>query len=148
MNIPSRLMKNLVVLGMAGAFLLLGALFALAPRWGAMIFGVTAPEGEGLAYVRAIGFRDMALGLYILGLRLWATRRALGIVLGLTVLIPVLDLALLLVVKGLSSPWHLALHGASAVCFTAVAIWVAGGRAEGQDRAVGDRAHTELGGSP
>jgi hypothetical protein len=133
--------------GCAAAFVLLGAFFALAPRWGALLFGVSAPDGEGLAYVRAVGFRDLALGLYILALRLWATRQALAIVLGLTVVIPVLDLALLLAVRGLSSPWHLALHGASGICFAVLALWVAGGASRGGGVSTRDRSHSKLDGN-
>ena len=87
-----------------------------------------APEASAQAYVRAIGFRDIALALYIAALTLFSTRRALCLVLGLTVLIPVCDLALLTALRGFSSPAHLALHAVSAVCFAALAVWVARGR--------------------
>jgi hypothetical protein len=96
-----------------------------APRWGAALFGIPAPEGLGLAYVRAIGFRDVALALYIMALAAFSTRRALCIVLGVTVLIPVCDLALLAALTGLSSPAHLALHAGSGVCFAGLALWLA-----------------------
>ena len=116
---------TLVVLGLAAVFLLLGLLLVVAPRWGAALFGVPAPEVFARAYVRAIGFRDIALALYIGALTLFATRRALCLVLGLTVLIPVCDVALLMALRGLSSPAHLALHAVSAVCFAGLAIRVA-----------------------
>jgi hypothetical protein len=115
----------LIVLGLSAVFLLLGLLFIAAPRWGALLFGIPVSEGEAFSYVRAIGFRDVALALYIAALALWSTPRALSLVLGLTVLIPVLDLALLISVRGLSSPEHLALHGVSAVCFAGLALWIA-----------------------
>ena len=118
------MLKQLIVLGLAGVFLLLGAGFVALPEWGALLFGIEAPSGEGLAYVRAIGFRDLALGLYIAGLALWSDRRALGIVLGLTTVIPVLDFALVLGMRGLSSPEHLLVHAASAAVFAALASWV------------------------
>src|SRR3954469_8196935 len=60
--------RTWVVLGLSVAFLLIGALFILAPRWGATLFGIPAPEDRGLAYVQAIGVRDLALALYIIGL--------------------------------------------------------------------------------
>ncbi len=128
-----RTVQTLVFLGLSAVFLLLGLLLIAAPRWGALLFGLPAPEGDALGYVRAIGFRDVALALYIAALALWSMPRALALVLGLTVVIPVLDLALLLAVRGLSSPGHLALHGASALCFAGLTVWVAGAaRAGGQ----------------
>jgi hypothetical protein len=115
---------RLVIVALAGVFLVLGGLFVALPHWGALLFGIGAPEGEGLSYVRAIGFRDMALGLYIACLAIWSDRRALGIVLGVTTVIPVMDFALIMGVRGLSSPAHLLLHGASAAVFAGLAAWV------------------------
>src|SRR4051812_16867685 len=43
--------KTWVVLGLSATFFLIGALFILAPRWGATLFGIPAPEDRGLAYV-------------------------------------------------------------------------------------------------
>ena len=44
------------VLCLAVAFLVLGILFILLPRWGAALFGIPAVEGQARAYVRAIAF--------------------------------------------------------------------------------------------
>jgi hypothetical protein len=52
-----------IALGLAGAFLLIAALFTLAPRRGALLFGIPAQHDDALFYVRAIGFRDLALAL-------------------------------------------------------------------------------------
>ncbi len=114
-----------IVLCLAAAFLVLGILFVVLPRWGAALFGIPAPEGPGRAYVRAIGFRDVALALYIMALALFSGRRALSIVLGVTVLIPVCDVALVAASIGLSSPGHLALHAGSAIIFAGLAFWLA-----------------------
>lgn len=119
-------LQTFVVLGLSAVFLLLGCLLIAAPRWGALLFGMPAHDDTAANYVRAIGFRDLALALYIAALALWSTPRSLSLVLGLTVVIPVLDLALLLSVRGFASPGHLALHGASAACFAGLALWVAG----------------------
>ena len=113
------------MLYLAVAFLVLGILFILLPRWGVALFGIPAPEGQARAYIRAIGFRDVALALYIMALAFLSTRRALCIVLGVTVLIPVCDFALLAAVGGFSSPGHLALHAGSALCFAGLALWLA-----------------------
>jgi Domain of unknown function (DUF4267) len=104
-----------VVLGMAGVFLLLGLAFIADAELGAAIFGIPAAEATGRSYVRALGLRDLALGLYLIGLTWFASRRAVGIVLGATLVIPAGDLLLILTQAGLSSPSHLLLHGLSAL---------------------------------
>src|SRR3954451_10663247 len=111
-----------IVLGVAGAFGLLGLCFVVAPRTGAALFGIRVESGPAAAYVRAIGFRDLTLGVYISALALWSSRRALSIVLGATVIIPICDLVLIVSVVGLT--WHLIVHAASAACFTALAFLV------------------------
>ena len=109
---------------MAGVFLAIAALFVAAPALGAAVFGIPAPGGSGLAYVRALGLRDLALGLYLIGLALFSSRRAVGVVLAATVVIPVGDALLVLMQEGLSSPGHLLLHGLSGGCCAAVALWL------------------------
>ena len=84
------------VFALSGVFVLLGLLFVLAPRAGAALFGIAAPEGPGLSYVSAIGLRDLAFGAYLAALARLATHRPVGTVLGLTVLIPAGDVALVL----------------------------------------------------
>jgi hypothetical protein len=113
-----------VVTAMATVFLLIAALFVAAPVLGAAVFGIPAPDGAGLAYVRAVGLRDLAFGLYLLGLARFSSRRAVAIVLGLTVVIPAGDMLLVIAREGLSSPGHLLLHGASGACAAGVALWL------------------------
>jgi hypothetical protein len=107
---------------MAGVFLLTAVLFVTSPTLGASVFGIATTEEGGLAYVRAVALRDFALGLYLLGLLRFSTRRAVGIVLAATVVIPAGDLLLIFEQGGLSSPGHLLLHGISGACFAAVAL--------------------------
>lgn len=90
-------------------------LFVLAPRAGAALFGLPAPEGDALGYVRAIGIRDLAFGGYVLALAWRVGRRAAGLVLAVTVLIPASDLLLILAIRGFASPLHLLLHAASLI---------------------------------
>ena len=80
-----------LVLALSGLFVLLGLLFVFGPRTGAALFGIPAPEDAGLAYVSAIGLRDLAFGLYLFALSRLSTRRTVGAILGITVLIPVGD---------------------------------------------------------
>jgi len=113
-----------LVLAPAIGLMLIGACFILAPRVGALIFGIPAPDGPALAYLPAIGLRDLAFGLYIAGLAAFSTRRAVAIVLAATVLIPVGDIVLVLNERGLSSPWHLALHAASGLYMASASVWL------------------------
>ena len=115
-----------LVLALSGVFVLLGVLFVFAPRAGAALFGLPAPEGPGLAYVSVIGLRDLAFGLYLLALSRLSTRRAVGTVLGLTVIIPVGDVIFVFLERGFSAPGHLLLHGASGAIMAASSAWLIG----------------------
>ncbi len=111
-----------VVMGLAAVFVGLGIIFLVAPRLGALVFGVPAPEGEALVYLPVIGLRDLAFGLYLAALAMLASRRTVGIVLGLTVLIPVGDMILLALTRGLAP--QLALHLLSGLAVGGVALWL------------------------
>jgi len=113
-----------LVLALSGVFVLLGLLFVFAPRAGAALFGIPAEEGSGLSYVSAIGLRDLALGFYLFALLRLSTRRAIGAILGITVLIPVGDVILVFLERGFDSPGHLLLHGLSGVVMAASSLWL------------------------
>ncbi|KMO35907.1 hypothetical protein VQ03_21375 [Methylobacterium tarhaniae] len=114
-----------VVLTLALVFLALGGLFLAAPSLGALIYGVPEPAGLGRTYLRAIGARDAALALYLAGLALLSTRRAVALVLAASLVIPACDLVLILS-AGTAAWWQVALHGASAGVLALVALWLAG----------------------
>jgi hypothetical protein len=116
--------STLLVLALAGVFVLLGLLFVFAPRAGAALFGIAAPEGPGLSYVSAIGLRDLAFGAYLAALSRLATRRAVGTVLGLTVIIPVGDVVLVFLERGFESPTHLLLHAGSGLVMAISSLWL------------------------
>lgn len=99
----------------------LGVVFIAAPDLGAAVFGLPAPEGDGAAWVAVVGLRDLAFGGYVLALALFSSRRAVGLVLGVTALIPLGDILVLLAVRGFSSPGHLLLHLMSAGVMAAAA---------------------------
>jgi hypothetical protein len=120
-----------VVRALALAFAALGALLIAWPRAGSVLFGIETDDTLALAYVRALGFRDIALSLYLLGLSR-AASRACRTVLGVSVLIPACDLILVMVERGVSVPGSLLLHAASGVCLAALALWP-----QGRDRALG-----------
>jgi hypothetical protein len=112
------------VLALALVFLALAALFLTAPALGALIYGVPAPDGPGRTYLRAIGARDAALALYLAGLSLFSTRRAVAVVLAASLVIPACDLALILS-AGAAAWWQVALHAVSAGVLALTALWLA-----------------------
>jgi hypothetical protein len=112
------------VFALSGVFVLLGLLFIFAPRAGAALFGIAAPEGPGLSYVSAIGLRDLAFGAYLAALSRLSTRRIVGTVLGLTILIPAGDVILVFLERGFESPKHLLLHAGSGIVMAAGAFWL------------------------
>ncbi|WP_322965385.1 DUF4267 domain-containing protein [Sphingomonas fuzhouensis] len=106
---------------LGGFFLLLGLVFILTPKAGAAIHGV-AGDGPGmLLYVRAVGFRDLALSAYLIGLAYAGSVRGLTILGAATVVIPISDTALL-ILSPCSPGLHYVLHASSALCLAAMAI--------------------------
>jgi hypothetical protein len=113
-----------LVLALSAVFVALGVLFVITPSLGAAVFGVPVAETATLAYVDAIGFRDLAFGLYLFALARMSTRRVVATILGVTTFIPVGDLAIVLAMRGLSSPVHLLLHAASGAVMAGASLWL------------------------
>jgi hypothetical protein len=111
---------RLLGLGFVG----LGLLFLMAPRAGAAVFGLSAPEGESLSYLPAIGLRDLAFGLYLLILSFTATQRILGLIFAATLVIPMGDLIIVAAAHGSDAIPNLLLHGVSAAVMAAGSIWL------------------------
>lgn len=105
-------------------FVGLGLLFLMAPRAGAAVFGLSAPEGDSLGYLPAIGLRDLAFGLYLLILSFTATQRILGLIFAATLVIPMGDLVIVAAARGSDGILNLLLHGASAAVMAAGSIWL------------------------
>ena len=113
-----------LVLALSGLFVTLGIVFIAAPSLGAALFGIPAVDATTLAYVDAIGFRDLAFGLYLFALARMSTRRVVGTVLGLTALIPAGDVIIVAVMQGLFAPGHLLLHAASGAVMAGSSFWL------------------------
>lgn len=111
------------VMALAVVFLCLGGLFTVSPPTGAVIFGIPAPSGVSVGYLRAIGFRDVALAFYLAGLACFSTRRAVGLVLIASVFIPFCDV-ILVWMSGSAAFWQIALHGVSGVALVLLAAWM------------------------
>ena len=113
--------------GLGAVFGCIGICFIAAPRLGATIFGIEAEDPLTLAYVRAIGFRDIALSLYIVGLAIFGSRRALSFVLGASLVIPACDIGLVLSVAGWSATPQLLIHIAGAAALALVSLFLRSG---------------------
>jgi hypothetical protein len=118
---PAEPLRQAVLL-LSAIFCGLAALFVFSPGTGAAIYGFPATTPESLFFVRAIGLRDLALAAYLAGLALGGSRRALTIVLALTVIIPSGDL-FLLASAGAGGLVHYLLHGSSLLCFAGLSFW-------------------------
>lgn len=116
-----------ILLAPAIGLVLLGVVLIVSPGLGATIFGLPAPDGLARGYLPALGIRDIAFGGYIVALAALSGRRAVGIVLLVTVLIPAGDIALLLAERGLfgpeASPLHLLVHAASGAYVGCTGLW-------------------------
>jgi hypothetical protein len=110
------------VLALGAGFTLLGVGFLVRPDWGAALFGIPAEGASALLYAAAIGLRDVGLGLAILVLALAAGRRPLALMLGAMTVIPLGDVAVVALARGLSG--HLLLHGAGALVLASTAAWL------------------------
>jgi hypothetical protein len=75
------------------------------------------------AWLAVVGARDFVFGGYVFALALLSTRRAVGVVLGVTALIPLEDILVLLAVRGVASPGYLLLHLGSACAVAITAAW-------------------------
>ena len=138
-HLPVRDAGTWLVLAPGIGLVFIGVVFVLRPDWGAAIFGVPAPPGSE-PYLIAIGLRDIAFGFYILALALFSSRQAVGLVLALTVLIPLGDILIVAHQRGLSAPGHLMLHAASGIYMTAAALWMLRGASAERARQTGRSA--------
>jgi nitric oxide reductase large subunit len=112
---------SMLTAGLALGLGVLGVFFVFAPTPASSLFGIEAPAHADLAYVRAVGFRDIALCLAILvvlPMSKPATRRLLAA----SALIPACDIALVLLESGPSPILPLLLHAASGAVLLTLSI--------------------------
>jgi hypothetical protein len=113
-----------LLMAMSAVFVTLGLIFIFAPPTGAAIYGLAIPPGAGPAYLIAIGLRDLAFGLYIFTLARFASQRTLGLILGITVLIPVGDVLIVAAERGMAAWGHLLLHAGSGAVMAGFSAWL------------------------
>lgn len=119
---PRTCLFTISTISLSVVFLLLGLLFVARPDLGAGIYGVPGHDPATIVYLRAVGCRDLALAAYLFGLAVVGQVRALTIVLAATIVIPLGDIALLYR-SGTGHAVPYLLHGASLLCFAAMALW-------------------------
>lgn len=121
---------------LGATFLAIGAAFMSAPGFGAWLFGIYTEGPIALAYVRALGFRDVALALYIFGLLAFGTARTLSLVLACSLVIPALDVILVWHQAGNAALVQIAVHLAGAFALLTVAAWLRSDAPPGDRRSV------------
>jgi len=115
--------RTFIIVGFAGVLLGLGLLFVGWRTAGAAIFGLPVESQSARPYLMALGFRDLGLGSALILVSLFSTRKATGLVLAATAIIPFCDMGLLLWENGWSAGPSLALHGLSGVLLVGMSGW-------------------------
>ncbi len=109
--------------GLGGLLVGLGLLYGLAPEWIEHLYGLTIPEQNHYGMHYAVGVRDGVYGLLLLVLTVQEQRRALITAIGLAILLPLGDAAIVLFHEGAgllaASP-----HLAGLVALTTIWLWV------------------------
>jgi hypothetical protein len=113
-----------IVGGLGGlAFILIGCGALIAPGISSTQYGLPTSDRTALALVRAIGARDLVLGIVILLLLATKDRGAAGLVLAVSVLAAVGDATAVATGRDNAGPRQLAVHlGGAAALLTAWAL--------------------------
>jgi hypothetical protein len=102
----------------------IGARCLLAPAGGARFFGAPVTGADGLAFVQAMGARNIVLSLTAFGLILFDLRAGLAVLVAAAALMAALDA---MIVRGAAGLAKAAKHIAYVPIFTAFALWIASG---------------------
>ena len=122
--------SNGVALLVSVGIIAIGAMYVMNPRGATQSFGLPLPEdGANIAWwLRLKGVRDIAAGMVVLAMMMWAEPRIVGIVLFIESFIAAGDMSLILAAKG-STRAALGMHGLTAVLMIAAAIPLIAGAA-------------------
>lgn len=105
--------------GLALTLCCLGACFVVSPRTGARLYGLPERQAD-VAYVRALGFRDLGLAAALMSAG--ASARAIRAVAVGGAVIPMLDILLVAQARGRGATGAVALHALSAVALVALSV--------------------------
>jgi len=97
------------------AFFAIGAGAMLAPGLSSVQYGLPTTDRTALALIRAIGARDIVLGIILLLLLATRNRAALEIVLGVSVIAALGDATAVVTGRSDAGPRDLAIHAGGAI---------------------------------
>lgn len=112
----------MLILGYAAVLFSVGLLFMAAPNSGTAVFGFPAETEQTLRFITVLGFRDLGLSVGLAVLALFADRRAVGLLLGTSAIIPLCDFLFILSEAGFTTG-PLVLHGGSGLCLAGLSAW-------------------------
>jgi hypothetical protein len=110
----------------AVAFIAIGLGALVAPGLSSRQYGLAIVETHALGFVRALGIRDLGIGLIVAALLLGGMREALVWTLGLSALVGAGDFAIVVSARG-ANQRALWIHGGGTVALLAAAALVARG---------------------
>jgi hypothetical protein len=107
----------------AAGIILIGARYIADPEAGGLGYGVPAPGETGAAYGAIKGARDVVAGLLIVAFLWMGDRRAVGVILLIATLIPVIDGLIVLRYSATPSAF-IGIHWGTAVYMLVVAVMI------------------------
>lgn len=106
------------------SFVAIGAGAIAAPGFSSGQYGLATADATTLAYIRALGARDLVLGAIILALASGERREALPTVLAASALVGAADGTIVFLQRGTAAKQNLAIHAAGFVALIAAAALV------------------------
>lgn len=107
----------------ATAFISLGLGALAAPKASSLQYGLATEDEDALAYVRALGVRDLVLGLALFAFSLAREGNAAAIVAELGALIGFSDFLIVASRRGNAARRNLVIHGAGTIGL--LGVWIA-----------------------
>jgi hypothetical protein len=107
----------------ATAFIAIGLGALLAPATSSQQYGLATKDALALAYVRALGVRDLVLGLLLLSFSLTQQQGAAAIVAEFGAFIGLSDFLIVLSSRGKEARGNLVIHGVGTIGL--LAVWLA-----------------------
>lgn len=113
---------NLLAYLAATAFIAIGLGALLAPATSSQQYGLATKDAIALAYVRALGVRDLVLGLLLISFALTRDSGAAAIVAEFGALVGLSDFLIVAASRGKEARRNLVIHGAGTIGL--LAVWL------------------------
>jgi hypothetical protein len=108
------------------AFVSLGIGSYVAPRTLAENYGLPVSDDTGIAYLRAVGTRDLVLGLLVgTFVRAAESRGALRATIAVSTLVAIGDFSIVFAARGLGAKGALAIHGSGVAGLALIGVLLA-----------------------